>query len=138
MSDKIKVLIVDDEELIVNLLKSTISNEEMDIICVADGMQALEYAKSHELDLVISDIMMPKLKGTKLFYELKKIDPFIEVILITGYPAIKDIKEMLENGVSDFIIKPFNLDKVKEVVSDTVKKVKRWREFKKMWDSGKG
>ena len=77
--------------------------------------------------------MMPKVSGIELFYKMRKVDPFIQIIIITGYPSIKHIAEMLEAGACDFVIKPFDLTKLKTIVNETFSRIERWRALRKEW-----
>ena len=133
MSEKMRILVVDDEELIVRMLKEALSTENVEVVGQSDGEKALDFFKETRVDLVITDIMMPKMAGTKLFFELRKLDPFVQVVLVTGYPSLQNIVEMLEGGASDFIIKPFKIDDVRNIVMENLSRIKRWRELRKIW-----
>jgi DNA-binding NtrC family response regulator len=127
------ILVVDDENLMIDMLKKILDSKEVEVVGVNDGEAALQYAQTNDVDLVITDIMMPKLLGTKLFFELKKIDPFLQVIIITGYPTLQNIVEMLEAGASDFILKPFDINKLRSIVNDTFTRIERWRSLRNQW-----
>lgn len=133
MSEKMRILVVDDEDLIVRMLKEALSNDTIDVVGASNGEEALTYFRDNRVDLVITDIMMPKISGTKLFFELRKLDPFVQVVLVTGYPSLENIVEMLEAGASDFIVKPFKIDDVRTVVVENISRIKRWRELRKIW-----
>ncbi|HUT85333.1 MAG TPA: response regulator [Elusimicrobiales bacterium] len=128
-----KLLIVDDEEHILKMLSEFFKTEGVEVVTAGDGETALKYLKSNNVDLMISDIMMPRLSGVKLFYEVRKIDPFLQFIVITGYPSIQNIVEMLEAGVNDFIVKPFSLKDLREVVDQAFARVERWRKLRNDW-----
>lgn len=128
-----RMLVVDDEELIVEFFKDAFRSNELEVIGANNGEDALQYVNTHSVDLVITDISMPKMQGTDLFFELKKADPFIQVIIVTGYPSLKSIVQMLEGGASDFIIKPFDIDQIRGIISDTFARIDRWRSLRKEW-----
>lgn len=130
---KKKMLVVDDEALICNMFKEMFESDEVEIHIANDGQEALDYTKENPVDLVVSDIMMPKIPGTRLFYELRKINPFVQIIMMTGYPSLQSIAEMFEAGASDFIIKPFDLDKLQTIVTDSFNRIDRWKELRKEW-----
>jgi YesN/AraC family two-component response regulator len=127
------LLIVDDEEHILKMLSEFFKSQGANVATASDGEKALEYVKENKVDLVISDIMMPRMSGLSLFYEVRKIDPFIQFIVITGYPSIQNIVEMLEAGVSDFIVKPFDLTDLKNVSQQAFARVARWRKMRNDW-----
>ena len=127
------VLIVDDEKHAADMLSAALAPLGCNIRIAAGGEQALVLAEEADVDLLITDIMMPGLKGTELFYKIKKIDPFIQVILITGYPSLHQISEMLEAGANDFLIKPFDLDKLTQLVKEGFGRLDRWRGLRNEW-----
>jgi len=95
-----------------------------------DPEEALKLLDTESFDLILSDIKMPKIQGTDLFFKVKKIDPFVQLIIMTGYPVYNDIVNMLESGVSDFLIKPFDLEETKNIVKETLARIDRWRRLK--------
>ena len=127
------ILIVDDEKHATDMLAASLAPLECTIRTASTGEQALSIAEDGSVDLLITDIMMPGLKGTELFYKIKKIDPFIQVILITGYPSLHQISEMLEAGANDFLIKPFDLNKLTQLVKEGFGRVDRWRGLRNEW-----
>lgn len=130
---KKRILVVDDESLMIDMLKEVLGTQDVEVVGAVDGEEALRYAGKNEIDLVIADIMMPKILGTKLFFELKKIDPFVQIIMITGYPTLQNIVEMLEAGASDFILKPFDVNKLRSIVNETFSRIERWRSLRNQW-----
>jgi len=117
----------------VEMMKKFLESGGYAVHCAYDGEEALTFAGTFDVELVISDIEMPKMKGTTLFYELKKIDPFLQIIIMTGNPSLPVISEMLEGGASDFFIKPIDFQIVKAVVAETFLRIDRWKQLRKMW-----
>jgi len=132
------ILIVDDEPYILAFLSDLIKGTNIQIGTALNGELALDYIKTHNVDLVITDIMMPQLNGIELFYAIKKYDPFIQVVIITGYPSLNTIAEMLEAGANDFLIKPFDASKLKSVVEEAFNRIERWRALRHDWIASKG
>jgi len=130
---KKRILIVDDEPHILKLLSESFAGGETETAAALSGEEALDYARTHDLDLVITDIMMPGLNGIQLFYDLKKLDPFLQIIIITGYPSLQHIAEMMEAGATDFIIKPFEIAKLKAVAAEAFSRVERWHALHDEW-----
>jgi len=127
------VLIVDDEKHATDMLSEALAPLGCEVRVASNGEEALRQAEDKPVDLLITDIMMPGLNGTELFYKIKKIDPFIQVILITGYPSLRQIAEMLEAGANDFLIKPFDLNKLAQLSSEAFGRIDRWRALRAEW-----
>ncbi len=123
MAQDINILIVDDEKDIRDGLKDLLESEGYKVDTAIDGNDALEKAKGLKYQLIISDIMMPRLSGTELLGKLKAISPFIEVIIITGYSTLERTLECIEKGAISYIEKPF------KDLSDITNKVKRAAEI---------
>ncbi|MFA6584198.1 MAG: response regulator [Elusimicrobiaceae bacterium] len=130
---KRQLLIVDDEKYILDLLCETFKSDNIEVFCAKDGKEALDYVSAHGVDVVVTDIVMPNLNGLQLFYEIRKKNPFAQIIIITGYPSIQNMAEMFEAGASDFLVKPFDLDVLKNVVTETFVRVERWYALRETW-----
>jgi len=107
---KARILIVDDEEDILELLRYNISKEGYDVISSENGEGCLELALSHSPDLIILDLMMPDIDGLEVCKKLKKDDKTksIPVIMLTAKSMESDIIVGLELGADDYIAKPFS------------------------------
>ncbi len=119
-----RILIVDDEEIIRQTAKELLSHLGYDVVTATDGRKAVEYYKeqSHVIDLVILDMVMPKLGGRDCFRALKKINPDVKAILSTGYSLDSAMHEVLNEGIIAFAQKPYQLKRLAEVVSYALKK----------------
>lgn len=107
-----KVLVVDDDRHIVNLLTQLFRDEGYDVRSAADGVSALELVERGEADLVVSDVMMPRLNGKELARLLQARPVSIPVVLISAIPPQPDMPNV------PFIRKPFDLDYLLQVVND--------------------
>jgi len=105
-----KILIVDDEELIVKLLSMSLRSDGYETLSAYSGQQGLEVFKSESPDIVITDIKMPGMDGLELLKKIKEIDPEKEVIIVTGHGDIDSTITALQHGASDFINKPVRDD----------------------------
>jgi DNA-binding NtrC family response regulator len=112
-TDVKRALIVDDEDATRDLLVSFLEMIGFETLSAADGEEALRIYKNSPVDVVISDMMMPKMGGMDLLRELKQTDPDVIFILITGYPSIETSIEAIKKGARDYITKPFNIDEIK-------------------------
>ncbi len=101
-----KILIVDDEEIIVRLLSMSLKSDGYETVCAYNGEQGLEVFKSEAPDIVVTDIKMPGMDGLELLKKIKEINAETEVIIVTGHGDIDSTIIALQNGASDFINKP--------------------------------
>lgn len=101
-----KILIVDDEEIIVRLLSMSLRSDGYETFCAYSGEQGLEVFKSESPDIVVTDIKMPGMDGLELLKKIKEIDAEKEVIIVTGHGDIDSTITALQLGASDFINKP--------------------------------
>ena len=103
------ILVVEDDEAARNALGETLLRMNYNILLAEDGARALElFAASDRIALVISDVVMPRIGGMELFRELRKLNPEVRALLVTGYPLGKDTRELLEAGKAGWIQKPFD------------------------------
>ena len=116
MANKGTILIVDDEvgprESLRMILKPI-----YDVFTAGDGNEALRCIHDKNIDLVTLDLKMPGLSGIDVLRELKKFQPDIEVIVITGYGTLNNAQEAIRFGAGDFISKPFNVADIISIVS---------------------
>jgi len=106
------VLIVDDEPSILQSLNGLLSDEGFEVITASNGYEALKIIESDSPDLVLLDIWMPGIDGIETLIEIKKDNPFIQVIIITGHGTIETAVKATKIGAFDFIEKPLSIDKV--------------------------
>ena len=107
-----RILIVDDDGVICNLLAHRFTREGYSCVTANNGREALSYFYKDTFSLAISDIKMPKMDGIEFLKKVKAIDPKMMVIMVTAYPEIEMAVEALRLGAYDFIIKPVDLDLV--------------------------
>jgi CheY-like chemotaxis protein/anti-sigma regulatory factor (Ser/Thr protein kinase) len=104
-----KVLVVDDEAGLRNMLKFGLQKRGYEVFEAEGGQQALELAKIHKFDLAVCDIMMPGMDGVQVLKALKALSPTIEVVMATGYATLETAVESMKQGASDYIQKPYSL-----------------------------
>ena len=109
MNEHIKILVVDDELGIRDLLSSELRSHEYHVVTATNGEEAIEKVKKEKFQLVISDVKMPRMGGLEMLEAIKKIDPDIEVIMSTGYGTIETAVSAMKSGAYDFIQKPFKI-----------------------------
>lgn len=103
-----KILVVEDDMITRRNLSALLSDEGYDVDQAGDGVQALEILARRPFDLVLSDIVMPRMDGLKLLQRLQFIAPQIPVMIMTSY--VSNSRSSLPPGASEFILKPFVLD----------------------------
>jgi PAS domain S-box-containing protein len=107
MMNRPKILIVDDELEILQLLKKFLEDEDFEVFCAQDGQSALDLFRKKQIDVVVTDIRMPGMDGLELLRRIKRIDDLIEVIVLTGYASIEAaVNSMKSDGAFDFLTKP--------------------------------
>ena len=104
-----KILLVEDEEDLTLIVADTLRGQGYDVITAADGIEALEKFKTEAADIVVADVMMPKMDGFTMAKEIRKISPTIPLLFLTAKSTIDDIEEGFEIGANDYLKKPFEL-----------------------------
>lgn len=107
-----KVLVVDDEKLIVKGIRFSLEQDGMEVDCAYDGEEALEMAKKTEYDVVLLDVMLPKLTGFDVCLQIREFSS-MPIIMLTAKGDDMDKILGLEYGADDYITKPFNILEVK-------------------------
>jgi len=113
---KFKILVVDDNENIREMLEDFLNFEGHEPVLAKDGKEALDIFCEQDFDLVITDLGMPGMSGWELFKYIKQRKPEIPVVIITGWGAQLEAENLKENKVESILTKPFNLDQVKQMI----------------------
>lgn len=107
-----KVLVVDDEKLIVKGIRFSLEQDGMDVDCAYDGEEALQYAKENVYDIILLDVMLPKLTGFEVCQQIREFSD-VPIVMLTAKGDDMDKILGLEYGADDYITKPFNILEVK-------------------------
>ena len=107
-----KVLVVDDEKLIVKGLRFSLEQDDMEVDCAYDGEEALACARNKEYDIVLLDVMLPKLDGFQVCQQIREFSN-MPIIMLTAKGDDMDKILGLEYGADDYITKPFNILEIK-------------------------
>jgi DNA-binding NtrC family response regulator len=112
------ILVVDDEKDILEFGEEMLAELGYSSKTCKDVQEALNYFKNYhqQIDLVITDIVMPKLSGFEFYKELKKINPQVKVVVTSGYSLDGKARELIEEGARGFIQKPFSLKQLSAVL----------------------
>ena len=101
-----KLLIVDDEPTIVNILSTLLSAEGYEVNTALSGEAALEYLQVQAVDVLVTDIRMDGMNGFELITEARKLDPYVQVIVITAHDCYDSIRQALQHDAYDYLAKP--------------------------------
>lgn len=105
-----KILVVDDERSVREVLVQFLKLEDFDVVDAANGAQAIEMARTHKPDLMVLDMMMPGMNGLEVLKMVKKEIPQMPVIILSGVQEEKEARKAIELGAYDYIVKPIRLD----------------------------
>ncbi len=106
-----KVLVVDDDTVILRAVSETLKREGHQVVSIADPIEALTVSKDPTLDVVITDIKMPNLSGIEVLKAFKQAQPDVEVIMMTGHATVETAVQAVKAGAYDYLTKPFeNID----------------------------
>ena len=127
-TQQIKVLIVDDEKAVADILKDCISDKERSIDVCYDGLEGIDHIQKNLYDLIIVDLMMPKVGGLDVLKYAKTANPDVLVIIITGYASLETAIMAVKEGAYDYIRKPCKLEEIRISVDNAIDKIKLFRE----------
>jgi DNA-binding NtrC family response regulator len=117
--EKKKVLVIDDEQIILDSVKKVLGAEDFQVDPAISSRDGLERAMSQDYDLVLTDIRMPEIGGMRVLRDIKRSKPALPVVIFTGYATVQSAVQAMKLGASDYIEKPFTPD----MLVTTVKKV---------------
>jgi DNA-binding NtrC family response regulator len=126
MANKIKLLLVDDEERLLKTLKQRLELRDFEVTAVTRGADALAEAEARPFDLALVDLKMPGMNGEEVLERLKAKDRFIEVVILTGHGSIDSAVRSTKLGSHAYLQKPCATEELLEVLKDAYsKRVKR-------------
>ncbi len=105
------ILIVDDQETIWDFLIEALQELGYSVLLAENGLDAVEIYRGNpnEIDLVLLDMIMPKMGGHKTFFQIREIDPEAKILLSSGYVSEEEVKDLLAQGAAGFLPKPHRL-----------------------------
>src|SRR5512141_1005699 len=111
-----KILIVEDEKSMRDVLRILLEEESYSITAAGDGLEAIDHIKNNIFDLVITDIKMPRADGFELLKTVKEVSPETLVIMITAFGTTEAAIEAMKKGAYDYVHKPFKIDEIRLIV----------------------
>lgn len=131
---QIKILIVDDDKVIADILNDLFADKQRLVDVCYDGLAAIESIQKSFYDLIIVDLIMPKVGGLDILKYAKKANPNVIVIIITGYASLETAITAIREGAYDYIRKPCKLEEIKIVVENAIDKIKLNRENRELFN----
>jgi two-component system, OmpR family, response regulator ArlR len=113
----LKILIVEDEKRLAQLLKEAIADYFFSVVIAKDGKEGLKKFKSFKPDIIITDIMMPLCDGLDMTIKIKELDNFIPIIVLSAHSDKEKLLKAIDVGISKYFIKPFDPDDVIEHIN---------------------
>jgi len=115
--EKKKALVIDDEQIVLESVSALLTDEGFEVDVSLDGRQGLDWAIERNYDVVLTDIRMPDIGGMKVLRDVKRINPTLPVIMITGYASIESAVQAMKLGAAEYIEKPFEPEQLLDAVS---------------------
>jgi len=119
-----KVLVVDDEKLIVKGIRFSLEQDGMEVSCAYDGEEALNMAKENDYDMILLDLMLPKMNGLEVCQQIREFSN-VPIIMLTAKGEDMDKIMGLEYGADDYVTKPFNILEVKARIKAIIRRTRK-------------
>ena len=123
-----KVLVVDDEKLIVKGIRFSLEQDGMEVDCAYDGEEAVEKAKDKKYDIILLDLMLPKMDGLEVCQQIREFSN-VPIVMLTAKGEDMDKILGLEYGADDYITKPFNILEVKARIKAIMRRTAKRKEY---------
>ncbi len=114
------IMVIDDVLDAGILIKKILERKGHNVVVFTEEEDAVEHVKNNKVDLAILDIKLKKMSGVELLEELRKIDPELKVIMLTGYPTMETAQESLRLGASEYLLKPIDIEELTEKTEHTL------------------
>jgi DNA-binding NtrC family response regulator len=117
---KKKVLVIDDEKIVLDSVSKILKNENFDVHTTLYGKDGIHLAINEPFDIVLTDIRMPDVDGFQVLRDIKRLKPSVPVLIITGYASINSAVQAMKLGAANYIEKPFTPDELIRMVSSAI------------------
>ncbi|RKY03164.1 MAG: response regulator [Spirochaetes bacterium] len=118
--NKKKVLVIDDEKIVLDSVKKVLSGENFDVEGSLSSKKGLDLAISKDYDIVLVDIRMPEIGGMRVLRDIKRAKPYLPVMIITGYATVQSAVQAMKLGAVDYIEKPFTPEQLVDAVKSAL------------------
>ncbi|HLB05655.1 MAG TPA: sigma-54 dependent transcriptional regulator [Thermodesulfobacteriota bacterium] len=120
--DKPRILVVDDEEYTCTVMKRLLSKKGYDVLIARNGYEAVSVCKREDVDLALLDQRMPGISGIETLKEIKRINPAISVVMMTGYATVEEAVKAMKLGAYTYLTKPFdNIEEVEVIIDNALR-----------------
>ena len=128
-----KILVVDDEPdlqpLVLQRMRRHIRRGRYEFVFAGDGVEALEQLEADpDIDMVVSDINMPRMDGLSLLEQIPRVSPDIRAVIVSAYGDMENIRTAMNRGAFDFVTKPVDFDDLQLTIDRTLQHIEQWRE----------
>jgi len=121
--ENIRVIVVDDDISILRILKQLLKDKGYEVYTASNGNEAIDLILDNDIDLVITDLMMPESDGLEVLRKTKEKNPRTQVIMITGFATLDSAIEALKLGAFDYIRKPFKIAELDVTIRNAIDKI---------------
>ncbi|HNM47578.1 MAG TPA: sigma-54 dependent transcriptional regulator, partial [Candidatus Sumerlaeota bacterium] len=121
MTTRQRILVVDDERDVITGFRRVFAKDDVQIDAAHSGAEAIAAIKAHRPDLVMMDLRMPGLDGLQTLRKMQQLDARLLIILMTAYSTSANVIEAMKHGAYDYLVKPFSVEKLREVVKEALK-----------------
>jgi two-component system response regulator AtoC len=121
LPEKKQILVVDDEANLRRVLTAQLSRDGYEVHSAPDGEAGLAMLRDHHIDLIITDLRMPKMDGLELLRQALRTDPELPVVILTAHGTVDNAVEALKTGAFDYITKPFDQAEVRTIVKKALR-----------------
>lgn len=130
LSKNLKILIVEDEKRLAQLLKNSISSSFFSVVIASNGEDGLKKFKSFKPDIIITDIMMPFCDGLEMTLKIKALDEFIPIIVLSAHSDKEKLLKAIDLGINKYFIKPFDPEELLEHINKLALKLNKQKQSK--------
>ncbi|MGB9714680.1 MAG: response regulator [Candidatus Bathyarchaeales archaeon] len=129
MGESARILVVDDDENIREVLKTILEEEGYSVDMAKNGKEAIRKTNEKFYNLALIDIRLSDMEGTELLTKIKDTLPKMRKIIVTGYPSLQNAIEALNKGANAYVLKPFDMNKVLKTIREQLKKQEEERKY---------
>jgi DNA-binding NtrC family response regulator len=129
MGKRARILVVDDDETIRKVLATILEEKGYAVDMAESGREAINKSGEKSYNLALIDIRLPDMEGIEVLTRIKDTVPKIRKIIITGYPSLQNAVEALNKGADAYIMKPFDMNKVLETISEQLTKQREEKKY---------
>ena len=119
---RLRVLVVDDDAAIGELLDTLLTNDGFEVTVVSDPLKAEETARARRYHLALLDLMMPRQDGLETLRRLRRVDRDLAVVIVTGYPSLETAVDAMKLEAMDYLRKPFTVEELRAAIDRALKK----------------